>query len=43
MKAFGKHIFPGHMDPIQRDLLVVLTIGFVTAFALVSVGFVLFN
>jgi hypothetical protein len=38
MKAFGKTIFPGiHVDPIQRDLFLVLAAGFLVAAAIVSV------
>jgi hypothetical protein len=43
MKAFGKEIFPGHLDPIQRDLLIVFMTGMVVAAALVSLGFVVFH
>ena len=43
MKAFGKGIFPGHIDPIQRDLLIVFMTGMLVAAALVSVGFVVFH
>jgi len=43
MKAFGKNIFPGiHIDPIQRDLFLILTAGFVLAVALVSVVSLIF-
>lgn len=38
MKAFGKIVFPDlHINPIQRDLLVILTAGFLVAAAIVSV------
>jgi hypothetical protein len=38
MKAFGKNIFTGiHIDPIQRDLFLILTAGFLLAAAIVSV------
>jgi hypothetical protein len=43
MKAFGKGMFPGHIDPIQRDLLIVLAAGMLSATALISVGFVVFH
>ena len=43
MKAFGKQIFPGHLDPIQRDLIIVMTVGLVIATTLVSVGFAVFR
>lgn len=43
MKAFGREIFPGHLDPIQRDLLIVLMVGFAIAIAFISVGFVMFH
>ncbi len=44
MKAFGKNIFPGiHIDPIQRDLFLVLTAGFLLAGALVSVVLFVFH
>jgi hypothetical protein len=40
MKAFGKSFFESiHIDPIQRDLLLVLTTGFFVAAAIVSVVF----
>jgi hypothetical protein len=38
MKAFGKTIFPEiHVNPIQRDLLLILMAGFCVAVAIVSV------
>jgi hypothetical protein len=44
MKAFGKNIFPGiHIDPIQRDLFLVLTTGFLLAAAIVSVALFVFH
>ena len=43
MKGFVKHLFPGHIDPIQRDLLVILSIGFVVAAAIVSVASFVFH
>lgn len=42
MKTFGKHLFPGvHIDPIQRDLLVIFTTGMLIAAALILIGFAL--
>jgi hypothetical protein len=44
MKAFGKVIFPEvHINPIQRDLLLVLAAGFFVAVAIVSVGSFVFH
>lgn len=43
MKAFGKEIFNGHIDPIQRDLFIVLATGLLVAGALISLGFVVFH
>ncbi len=38
MKAFGKHILPDiHLDPIQRDLLILAASGFLLAAAIVGV------
>jgi hypothetical protein len=38
MKAFGKTIFPEiHVNPIQRDLLLILMAGFCVAVTIVSV------
>jgi len=38
MKAFGKIIIPEiHIDPIQRDLVLILAAGFFVAAAIVSV------
>jgi len=38
MKAFGKFNFPEiHVNPIQRDLLLILTAAFLVAAAIVSV------
>ena len=38
MKAFGKHIFPGiHVDPIQRDLIIVMISGVAAAVAIIGV------
>jgi hypothetical protein len=42
MKSPGK-ILPPHLDPIQRDLLVVFTVALAVAAAIISVGFVLFH
>jgi hypothetical protein len=39
MKAFGRGILPPHLDPIQRDLLIVLVTALAIAAILVSVGF----
>ncbi len=37
MKAFGKNILPDiHINPIQRDLLLILTIGFFVAWGIIS-------
>ena len=44
MKAFGKSIFSGiHVDPIQRDLFLILTTGFLLAGAIVSVALFVFH
>lgn len=43
MKAFGKGLFPLHLDPIQRDLLLIFTVALGVAAAIVSIGFVLFH
>ena len=44
MKAFGKNIFPGiNIDPMQRDLFLILTAGFLLAAAIVSVLSFLFH
>jgi len=44
MKAFGKNIFPDiHIDPIQRNLLLVLTTGFLLAGAIVVVASFVFH
>jgi hypothetical protein len=42
MKAFGKHLNI-HMDPIHRDLLLITTIGFVLAAAIVGVMSFIFH
>jgi hypothetical protein len=43
MKAFGKELVPLHLDPIMRDLVVVLAAALAIAALLVSVGFILFH
>jgi hypothetical protein len=44
MKAFGKNIFPDiHINPIQRDLLLILTAGFLLAAAIVGVASFVFH
>lgn len=44
MKAFGKNIFHGvHIDPIHRDLLLILTTGFFVAAAIVGVASFVFH
>ncbi|HZY78105.1 MAG TPA: hypothetical protein VFE50_01185 [Cyclobacteriaceae bacterium] len=44
MKAFGKNIFPDiHIDPIQRDLLLILTTGFLVAASIVGVASFVFH
>jgi hypothetical protein len=44
MKAFGKNILPDiHINPIQRDLLLILTTGFFVAWAIVGVASFLFH
>jgi hypothetical protein len=44
MKTFGKNIFNEiHLDPISRDILVVMTMGLLVALALVSIGFMIFH
>lgn len=38
MKAFGKQIFPEiHVNPIQRDLVIVAVSGFAVAAAIIGV------
>jgi|GraSoiStandDraft_46_1057282.scaffolds.fasta_scaffold1926197_2 hypothetical protein len=41
MKA--KDILPPHLDPIQRDLLVVFAAALAIAATIISAGFVLFH
>jgi hypothetical protein len=44
MKSFAKNLIPGgHFNPIYRDLLLVTAMGLLVAFALVTVGFILFH
>ncbi|MFZ5999035.1 MAG: hypothetical protein ACOYW3_00870 [Bacteroidota bacterium] len=44
MKTFGKNLLGDiHLDPISRDILVVMTMGLLVAMAIVSIGFMIFH
>lgn len=44
MKSLTKHWIPWiHFNPIYRDLIVVAAMGLLVAFAIVTVGFILFH
>jgi len=44
MKAFGKNILPDiQINPIQRDLLLILTTGFFVAWGIIGVMSFIFH
>jgi hypothetical protein len=43
MKAFRKEFFPVHLDPIQRDLIIIMMVGLLVAATFISVGFAVFH
>jgi hypothetical protein len=44
MKAFGKNFLSDiHIDPIQRDLLLILAIGFFVAWGIIGVVSFIFH